>query len=181
MRKTWLVLCSVFQIAIYLRALMDAVLKHLGLRSDFIVCHPDMIDDPLFHARRPPSLPQHTYTHTHTHTHTVPCCMLHSLHTANSKHLQHLFGSRSMELIFLSLSLQFLHRALLHDDKFSFACIPGHAVHLFCWSFPILLSKIPSLMPFFQNFLPPNICLGALHVLFVPVANTAPAIPKMKT
>ena len=33
---------------------MDAVLKHLGLRSDFIVCHPDVIDDPLFHAPRPP-------------------------------------------------------------------------------------------------------------------------------
>lgn len=50
---------------------MDAVLKHLGLRSDFIVCHPDMIDDPLFHARRPPSFPQHT--HTQTHTHLQPC------------------------------------------------------------------------------------------------------------
>lgn len=37
---------------------MDAVLKHLGLRSDFIVCHPDVIDDPLFHAPRPP-LPTH--------------------------------------------------------------------------------------------------------------------------
>lgn len=33
---------------------MDAVLKHLGLRSDFIVCHPEVIDDPLFHASRPP-------------------------------------------------------------------------------------------------------------------------------
>lgn len=33
---------------------MDAVLKHLGLRSDFIVCHADVIDDPLFHAPRPP-------------------------------------------------------------------------------------------------------------------------------
>lgn len=33
---------------------MDAVLKHLGLRSDFIVCHPDVIDDPLPHAPRPP-------------------------------------------------------------------------------------------------------------------------------
>lgn len=36
---------------------MDAVLKHLGLRSDFIVCHPDVIDDPLFHA--PPPQPPH--------------------------------------------------------------------------------------------------------------------------
>lgn len=35
---------------------MDAVLKHLGLRSDFIVCHADVIDDPLFHAPRPPLL-----------------------------------------------------------------------------------------------------------------------------
>lgn len=39
---------------------MDAVLKHLGLRSDFIVCHPDVIDDPLFHARRPPHTPTPT-------------------------------------------------------------------------------------------------------------------------
>lgn len=36
---------------------MDAVLKHLGLRSDFIVCHPDVIDDPLLHAPRPPPHP----------------------------------------------------------------------------------------------------------------------------
>lgn len=43
---------------------MDAVLKHLGLRSDFIVCHPDVIDDPLFHARRPPNPP---------HTHVLSC------------------------------------------------------------------------------------------------------------
>lgn len=40
---------------------MDAVLKHLGLRSDFIVCHPDVIDDLLFHAPRP--LPTHPPTH----------------------------------------------------------------------------------------------------------------------
>lgn len=39
---------------------MDAVLKHLGLRSDFIVCHPDVIDDPLFHTRRPPHTPTPT-------------------------------------------------------------------------------------------------------------------------
>lgn len=37
---------------------MDAVLKHLGLRSDFIVCHPDVIDDPLFYTLDPPPLPQ---------------------------------------------------------------------------------------------------------------------------
>lgn len=36
---------------------MDAVLKHLGLRSDFIVCHADVIDDPLLHAPRPPPAP----------------------------------------------------------------------------------------------------------------------------
>lgn len=52
---------------------MDAVLKHLGLRSDFIVCHPDMIDDPLFHARRPPSLP-----HTHSQ-HRAARCILRTL------------------------------------------------------------------------------------------------------
>lgn len=38
---------------------MDAVLKHLGLRSDFIVCHPGVIDDPLSRARRPPSTLHH--------------------------------------------------------------------------------------------------------------------------
>lgn len=46
---------------------MDAVLKHLGLRSDFIVCHPDVIDDPLFRARRPPP-PRFHSKHTHTHS-----------------------------------------------------------------------------------------------------------------
>lgn len=59
MRKTWPALCSVFQIAIYLRALMDAVLKHLGPRSGFIVCHPAMIDDLLFPAPPPPSQLHH--------------------------------------------------------------------------------------------------------------------------
>lgn len=48
---------------------MDAVLKHLGLRSDFIVCHPDVIDDPLFRARRPPLLASIPNTHTRTHAH----------------------------------------------------------------------------------------------------------------
>lgn len=36
---------------------MDAVLKHVGLWSDFIVCHPHVIDDPLLHAYRPPHPP----------------------------------------------------------------------------------------------------------------------------
>lgn len=45
---------------------MDAVLKHLGLRSDFIVCHPDVIDDPLFRARRPPLLASIPNTHSRT-------------------------------------------------------------------------------------------------------------------
>lgn len=31
---------------------MDAVLKHLKPRSDYIVCHPDVIDDPV-----PPTAP----------------------------------------------------------------------------------------------------------------------------
>lgn len=48
---------------------MDAVLKHLGLRSDFIVCHPGVIDDPLSHARRPPPCSRRFHSkHTHTRT-----------------------------------------------------------------------------------------------------------------
>lgn len=38
---------------------MDAVLKHLGPRSGFIVCHPAMIDDLLFPAPPPPSQLHH--------------------------------------------------------------------------------------------------------------------------
>lgn len=46
---------------------MDAVLKHLGLRSDFIVCHPGVIDDPLSRARPPaPSTRRFHSKHTHT-------------------------------------------------------------------------------------------------------------------
>lgn len=61
---------------------MDAVLKHLGLRSDFIVCHPDVIDDPLFHAPRPPFHPPTSSLATPYFT------LLHSLpHAAFSAHL----------------------------------------------------------------------------------------------
>lgn len=66
---------------------MDAVLKHLGLRSDFIVCHPDVIDDLLFHAPRP--LPTHPPTSSlatlyfsqvpPSHTHPTPPLLLHSV------------------------------------------------------------------------------------------------------
>lgn len=67
---------------------MDAVLKHLGLRSDFIVCHPGVIDDPLSHARRPPlrSPPLLFQTHTHVLLLQAPTsaplrsAALHSLH-----------------------------------------------------------------------------------------------------
>lgn len=62
---------------------MDAVLKHLGLRSDFIVCHPDVIDDPLFHAPRPPSPPPHSRPLLQPLT--SPSCI--PLHAAFSAHL----------------------------------------------------------------------------------------------
>lgn len=60
---------------------MDAVLKHLGLRSDFIVCHPDVIDDPLFHAPPTlPTLPTHVLPRNpFTSPSYVPPCR-HSLH-----------------------------------------------------------------------------------------------------
>lgn len=78
---------------------MDAVLKHLGLRSDFIVCHPDVIDDPLLRARRPPpassSLPFQTHTHSRTRVlsyelplqpaRASPCCTPRTF-TENFKH-----------------------------------------------------------------------------------------------
>ena len=63
---------------------MDAVLKHLGLRSDFIVCHPDVIDDPLFHAPQPPPtlLP---HPRPLSQPLTAPSCV--SPHAAFSAHL----------------------------------------------------------------------------------------------
>lgn len=68
---------------------MDAVLKHLGLRSDFIVCHPGVIDDPLSHARQPPPpAPAASIQNTHTHAHVL---LLQALtparHAALSAHL----------------------------------------------------------------------------------------------
>lgn len=98
MRKTWLVLCSVFQIAIYLRALMDAVLKHVGLRSDFIVCHPRVIDDPLLHAYRPPHPP--VSSPGTLRSSSVP------LFSANTLGILNICkkGSRRIPLIFLSLN-----------------------------------------------------------------------------
>lgn len=88
---------------------MDAVLKHLGLRSDFIVCHPDVIDDPLFHAPRPPP-PSPTHPCSLLQPFTSPSYILLSSAAFSAhllgifKHEQHLCGSRSMQLIFLSLN-----------------------------------------------------------------------------
>lgn len=60
---------------------MDAVLKHLGLRSDFIVCHPEVIDDPLFHAPRPSPPPSPTSSLATPYFTLLRSPMLHSLHT----------------------------------------------------------------------------------------------------
>ncbi len=71
---------------------MDAVLKHLGLRSDFIVCHPDVIDDPLFHAPSTPTPPP-------TSSLATPYFTL--LRSPNAAFSAHLLGILSISNIYM--------------------------------------------------------------------------------
>lgn len=66
---------------------MDAALKHVGLRSDFIVCHPDVIDDPFLHAYRPP-LPAMSSPGTFYFSHIPFPVYILCTFTGNFKHLQ---------------------------------------------------------------------------------------------
>lgn len=78
---------------------MDAVLKHLGLRSDFIVCHPDVIDDPLFHARRPPPSPPPPPP---THNHVLSCNpLLHPPTFHRAAFSAHLLGILDISSIYM--------------------------------------------------------------------------------
>lgn len=99
--------------------------------------------------------------------------MLHAAFSAHCKFLAFATFRWIQEYGIDFLIAEFPCRAVDHNDKFSSACTPCSLSFLLIFS--LLPSKIPSAMPFFQNSHPPVICLGALHVLFVPVANIAPA------